>query len=238
MNSTWTDREGATVEAIAYQNSTSAAPTGLKDGMTQVQFNGEDMSDMVRSVNLSGMSFGFGDPSPASLRDQLRQWWFEKAEAEMGPTIDKAVEYGSTDLIDIGLMLARTMRRTITEEEAAELGVFFYLIGKIARWQSAIERGERPSDDTLLDIGVYVRMAQRIRDAGGWPGTKETRWDSGATISGRFEVDVVYSPGGRSELYATLECTREGCSWIAELDAPVDLAELNRRAFEHAEVCR
>jgi hypothetical protein len=30
-------------------------------------------------------------------------------------------------------------------------------------------RGDRPSDDTPYDIGVYVRMAQRVRDVGGWP---------------------------------------------------------------------
>lgn len=103
------------------------------------------------------------------LADQIATWWYGKANTEIDMVVPKAIEYGATDLIDIGLMLARTMRRTVTEEEAAELGVFFYLIGKIARWQSAIERGERPSDDTLLDIGVYVRMAQRIRDTGGWP---------------------------------------------------------------------
>lgn len=120
-------------------------------------------------------------PVTASPEHQLREWWTQTAEDEIALTVPKAVEYGATDLIDIGLMLARTMRRNVTEEEAAELGVFFYLIGKIARWQSAIERGERPSDDTLLDIGVYVRMAQRIRDAGGWPGTiqKADHWSTG-----------------------------------------------------------
>lgn len=106
--------------------------------------------------------------SPAER--ELAEWWTQGAEDEVARTVPKAIEYGSTDLIDIGLMLARTMKRDIDQEEAAELGVFFYLIGKIARWQSAIERGERPSDDTLFDIGVYVRMAQRIRAAGGWPG--------------------------------------------------------------------
>lgn len=113
--------------------------------------------------------------------DALSHWWYDKAAAEIVLTVPKAIEYGSTDLTDIGLMLARTMRRTVNQEEAAELGVFFYLIGKIARWQSAIERGERPSDDTLLDIGVYVRMAQRIRDAGGWPGVDAP--DGGSTLN-------------------------------------------------------
>lgn len=112
----------------------------------------------------------FGSVDPAV---ELAEWWRDKAEGEIAPTVDKAVEYGSTDLIDIGMMLGRTMGRAVNEEEAAELGVFFYLIGKIARWQSAIQRGERPSDDTLFDIGVYVRMAQRIRDSGGWPGTEK-----------------------------------------------------------------
>lgn len=103
---------------------------------------------------------------------ELIDWWMDTASSEVELTVPKAIEYGSTDLIDIGLMLGRTMKRAISEEEAAELGVFFYLIGKIARWQSAIQRGERPSDDTLLDIGVYVRMAQRIRHSGGWPGVE------------------------------------------------------------------
>jgi hypothetical protein len=107
------------------------------------------------------------------MATELANWWRSSAEAEIEQTVAKAIEYGSTDLIDIGLMLARTMQRAVSEDEAAELGVFFYLIGKIARWQSAIERGERPSKDTLLDIGVYVRMAQRIRSAGGWPGTEK-----------------------------------------------------------------
>lgn len=111
---------------------------------------------------------------PVDPESELRAWWLKGAGEEIERTVPKAIEYGSTDLIDIGLMLGRTMGRRINEEEAAELGVFFYLIGKIARWQSAIERGERPSDDTLFDIGVYVRMAQRIRHAGGWPG-KETK---------------------------------------------------------------
>lgn len=104
----------------------------------------------------------------------LDEWWRKMAEVEIDKTVAKAREYGSTDLIDIGVMLGRTMRRAVSEEEAAELGVFFYLIGKVARWQSSIQRGERPSDDTLFDIGVYVRMAQRIRASGGWPGEDGT----------------------------------------------------------------
>lgn len=102
---------------------------------------------------------------------ELRMWWHEMAEHEVNRTVPKAIEYGSNDLVEIGRNLAHCMKRSVTGEEAAELGVFFYLQGKMARWTDAIRRGARPSDDTLFDIGVYVRMAQRIREAGGWPGT-------------------------------------------------------------------
>ena len=34
---------------------------------------------------------------------------------------------------------------------------------------AAIRRGEFVSDDTLFDIGVYVRMVQRMRETGNWP---------------------------------------------------------------------
>lgn len=101
----------------------------------------------------------------------LDEWWRELAEQEIERTVPKAVEYSSTDLTDIGMDLARTMGREVTDEEAAELGVFFYLRGKVARWVGAVMAGQRVSDDTLFDIGVYVRMAQRIRATGGWPGT-------------------------------------------------------------------
>lgn len=109
-------------------------------------------------------------PTPNSAEFQLGKWWRDKAEAEIGQTVAKAIEYGSTDLIDIGHDLARIAGQPIDDTAAAEWGIYFYLLGKLSRWRSAMERGDRVSDDTLLDIGVYARMAQRVRDAGGWPG--------------------------------------------------------------------
>lgn len=100
----------------------------------------------------------------------LEQWWWDQATREISATVPKAEEYGSTDLVEIGRTMATNMGREVTDEEAAEIGVYFYLIGKMARWTDSIRRGTRPSDDTLFDIGVYVRMTQRIRDSGGWPG--------------------------------------------------------------------
>lgn len=109
----------------------------------------------------------------ASPERQLSEWWRQCADDEIARTVPKAVEYGATDLIDIGRNVARLAGREVDDRQAAELGIFFYLEGKFARWRSAIMEGRDVSDDTLFDIGVYVRMTQRIREFGSWPGTTE-----------------------------------------------------------------
>lgn len=112
---------------------------------------------------------------PLDPEQTLRQWWFERAADEIERTVPKAIEYGSDDLIEIGRQMAEAMDFAVMPSNAglAELGVYFYMVGKMARWTSAIRRGDQVSDDTLFDIGVYVRMAQRIRHTGGWPGTEQ-----------------------------------------------------------------
>lgn len=129
----------------------------------------------IHSIDLSGavVSLALSGAAPSDLALNLRDWWLGQAEDEIKRTVPKAVEYGATDLVDIGRDLARCMGRTVTDEEAAELGIFFYLRGKMSRWVDAVARGDRVSDDTLFDIGVYVRMAQRVRSHGGWPGLKQ-----------------------------------------------------------------
>ena len=105
--------------------------------------------------------------------DELNDWWLDTAEREIAPLIDKLIEYGgkgrAIDLIEIGRDLARLQGREIDDAEATELGIYFYLRGKMGRWTAAVMRGEKVSDDTLLDIGIYTRMVQRIRHSGGWP---------------------------------------------------------------------
>lgn len=102
--------------------------------------------------------------------EELRRWWLEQAGDEAEGAIAKADEYGAGDLRDLGQAMARlTEREGLTDAEAMELGVFFYLRGKIARWASAIEERRTVSDDTIKDILVYARMVQRIRFLGGWP---------------------------------------------------------------------
>lgn len=105
---------------------------------------------------------------------ELGQWWHDQASKEIDPLMAKMEEYGgrgrAVDLIDIGTELARLMGRDqISEQEATEIGIYFYVRGKMSRWLAAISEGNTVSDDTLYDIGIYVRMAQRNRFAGGWP---------------------------------------------------------------------
>jgi uncharacterized coiled-coil protein SlyX len=113
-----------------------------------------------------------GDEQP----HPLGQWWMNKAAAEVEPLIAKMTEYGGEgrafDLIDIGQALIDAnvnFPGTFGVGQVQELGIYFYLVGKFARWKAAVSEGRSVSDDTLLDIGIYVRMAQRIREVGGWP---------------------------------------------------------------------
>ena len=104
---------------------------------------------------------------------ELYQWWLDKADEEITPLSAKLVEYGgkgrAVDLVDIGRDLGRLQGRELTDGEASELGIYFYLRGKMGRWTAAVLRGEQISDDNLADIGIYVKMVQRIREKGGWP---------------------------------------------------------------------
>jgi len=133
-----------------------------------------------------------------ATEDALKDWWLEQAANEVQLVAPKAVEYGSRDLIEMGRTLLRVAGREVTDEEAAEAGVWFYVVGKIARWTAAMERGDRVSDDTLLDIGTYVKMAQRLRAVGSWPGNeKPQEWGAGGVLRQRFsETGNPYSALG------------------------------------------
>lgn len=112
----------------------------------------------------------------SQLAKDLEDWWLKQAQEEVRQVVPKSVEYGgvgrAVDLVDIGTDLLRAMgtpTEYITPEWATEIGIYFYIRGKMGRWTAALMRGERVSDDTLHDISVYCRMAQRTRQMGGWP---------------------------------------------------------------------
>lgn len=113
----------------------------------------------------------------------LQTWWIDNAMEEASELVDKAREYGGTgrakDLVELGQTMvdlgiripdsAYTGKGNIQEGFLQELGIYFYLVGKMGRWSAALQSGHLVSDDTLKDIGIYVRMAQRARNCGGWP---------------------------------------------------------------------
>lgn len=110
------------------------------------------------------------NPEEERVKAALADWWDNQSHTEMQMCVPKAVEYGSTDLAVIGRAMGRVMGRgEMTHEEATEVGIFFYLQGKLARWEDAIMHGRRVSDDTLADASVYIKMQQRNRAVGGWP---------------------------------------------------------------------
>lgn len=114
----------------------------------------------------------FADTGPADVVAMLSNWWRATAEAEIEMVVGKAIEYGATDLRDLGLQIlemAGQRRRQVLDEEATEIGIAFYAAGKLARIMAAVKEGRRPSLDTWIDLGVYARMAQRVHSHHGWP---------------------------------------------------------------------
>lgn len=106
-------------------------------------------------------------PSPVEV---LTDWWLKRAEDEARAVVPKATEYGSNSLMQLGRKQAQLQGRVVPDDEALELGCWINLVQKVERWTDSVMRSERPSEDTIYDCGIYVKMAQRIRDAGSWPG--------------------------------------------------------------------
>lgn len=103
---------------------------------------------------------------------ELEAWWADTSALDAEKVIPKAAEYGAGDLEEIGQTMAKIAKMGgLSEAQATELGIYYYVVGKLARWTSAVERGDQVSDDTLLDLTTYLMMARRARDVGGWPGT-------------------------------------------------------------------
>ena len=114
--------------------------------------------------------------APQSLWDGVVQWWQDQSTHDVTSMTAKVQEYGgahrASDLIDLGRTMAELQGEdpgVMSDAHLQELGIFFYLEGKLGRWKAALKEGRRVSDDTLLDITVYAMMTRRVRAAGGWP---------------------------------------------------------------------
>src|SRR5699024_3150555 len=87
--------------------------------------------------------------SPAQ---RVKNWWMKQAEEHADMVTPKMAEYGSRDLVEIGREFsALAGEEGLSDEAAYEVGVFFYLRGKVARWSAAVGRGDQVSKDTLDD---------------------------------------------------------------------------------------
>lgn len=102
----------------------------------------------------------------------MTNWWLDETRGELESVIPKALEYGSADLKVIGYALKQMIGtpKDVTEEE---LGIAFYVLGKVARLVGAYADGRKPSDDTWHDIAIYTKMAQYSRKHGTWGGFTE-----------------------------------------------------------------
>jgi hypothetical protein len=119
---------------------------------------------------------------PQMDESALTKWWMNKAREEISALAPKAEEYGgahrASDLVQLGRTIAeltgfdadtRRLRGLDTDAFYQELACYFYLQGKMGRWQAALLEGRQVSDDTIHDIKIYTTMVQRIREQGGWP---------------------------------------------------------------------
>lgn len=108
-------------------------------------------------------------PSQQLSVQALADWWEAETKAELESVIPKAIEYGSADLKVIGYALSQMIGepKGVTPDE---LGIAFYVLGKVARLVGGYADGRKPSDDTWHDIAIYTKMAQFARKHDGWGG--------------------------------------------------------------------
>lgn len=130
--------------------------------MTQAQY---DAARFPLTESLGELHSLTGVVAAPKSPDSIRAAWVDIAYSDVAAFAPKAAEYGSRDLTEMGYSMARMAGREVEDDEAYELGVYFYMLGKMGRWQAAVERGERVSDDTLLDMTTYSMMA-RLRRSG------------------------------------------------------------------------
>lgn len=142
----------------------------------------------------------------------FRNWWTEVAQRDHAMVGPKAAEYGSNSLEQMGRKMAQLQGLEVTKEEALELGCWAYAIGKMERWTDAVMRGERPSIDTLIDLGVYVTMVRRIRQYGDWPGRREDNraiLEAPALHGGVIKLESVQRRPSEPEIVNTADNDRE-----------------------------
>lgn len=94
----------------------------------------------------------------------FKNWWHQTAGADLDAMLPKRVAYGAADLRIIGRGMAELVGKpNMDDEEAVELGIAFYALGKVARIVSGFTTGGDRTD-SWHDLSVYSMMARSVRD--------------------------------------------------------------------------
>ncbi len=96
-----------------------------------------------------------GDTAPDGVK-QLAEWWLDETRNELDSVIPKALEYGSADLKVIGFALSQMIGEP-KDVSNDELGIAFYVLGKVARLVGGYADGRKPS------AAWTGRLARRCR---------------------------------------------------------------------------
>ncbi len=105
-----------------------------------------------------------GMDRPGVSKADITKWWREVTDDDLCRYLAKRTEYGSFDLSILGDVLQRTMDDEALKIDAnEEIGITFYMLGKLARVLSAYKEGRVPSDDTWDDLAIYAMMGRMAR---------------------------------------------------------------------------
>ncbi len=104
------------------------------------------------------------------MSSDLWDWWVKTVSDDFQGAVPKAEEYGAHDLEMIGWVLGFLPAERLDDTVAAEMGCWFYVLGKVMRLFADYKANRPGKADTWHDIVVYAMMARRIQYAGGWPG--------------------------------------------------------------------
>lgn len=124
--------------------------------------DGEEFPQVVRSQ--------LDSETPFSSNPNFEEFWAGWVREQAPVIAEKAANYGSNSLAEMGALFARQGGRTaLTQAEALEIGCAVYAYGKMQRVVDAMLMGKQPGTDTLGDLMVYAAMSLYIRETKQWP---------------------------------------------------------------------
>lgn len=168
---------GVVVRHVRADGEGPEEPWGYWCPYPQMQRDGAaDIFDNASYAVSAGPAMILGDSGP--VRNELADWWRGVTEDDIAAMLPKAREYSAYDLILLGKATADMVgafdpepyEEGVPDGVYAEIGCWWYLMGKVARAIGAIKEGRLPSEDTAADARIYATMISRIKAVGGWPG--------------------------------------------------------------------